>query len=56
MENNISKPIIVGIVGHVDPSFLADFKQYIEKYSHFRLIRFQESNNKLWIVQREGMP
>lgn len=54
MENNISKPIVIGIVGHLSPFFLADFKQYIEKYPNFRLIIFKESDNKLWIVEREG--
>ena len=52
MENSSSKPIIIGIVGHIPPEFSADFKQYIENYSHFRLIRFQESDNKLWIVSQ----
>jgi hypothetical protein len=53
MGCNQNKPIVVGIVGHIPPEFLADFKNHVEKYSHFRLIRFQESNNKLWIVSRE---
>ena len=55
MRNSSSKPVIIGIVGHIPPEFLADFKQYIESYSHFRLIRFQESDNKLWIVEQEGL-
>ena len=55
MKNNHSKILVIGIVGHLPPEFIADFKTYIENYSHFRLIRFQDSNNKLWIVQRDGM-
>ena len=56
MQNNKSKLIVVAVVGHLEPEYLADFKLYIEGYPHFRLIRFQESTNKLWIVQREEMP
>jgi hypothetical protein len=53
MKNNKSKPIVVGVIGHICPSYLADFKKYLEEFHHFRLIRFQESNNKLWIVQQK---
>lgn len=52
MYNN--KPIVVGIVGHIKPSFLADFKKHIERFCNFRHIIFKESDNKLWIVEREG--
>lgn len=55
MENN-NRPIVVGIVGHISPEFLADFKHYIEKFSQFRLIIFKESDDKLWIVSRSDKP
>lgn len=55
MGCNQNKPIVVGIVGHITPEFLADFKHYVESFSHFRLIIFKESDNKLWLVSREEM-
>ena len=56
MGNNSKQPIVVGIVGHLSPEFLTDFKQHIEKFSHFRLIIFKESDDKLWIVSRSDKP
>jgi len=55
MENSSSKPIVIGVVGHLNPEFLPDFKQLITNYPHFRLIIFKESDNKLWLVEREGI-
>jgi hypothetical protein len=48
------KPIVVGVVGHVFPEHLADFKQLLEDYPHFRLVIFKESDAKLWLVSQEG--
>jgi len=48
------KPIVVGVVGHVFPEHLADFKRLLEDYPYLRLIIFKESDNKLWLVEREG--
>ena len=56
MNNHNHKPVIVGIVGHLPPEHLNSFKQHIESFPYFRLIRFQESDNKLWIVSREDKP
>jgi len=53
MKLNKSKPVIVGVVGHIQPEKLSEFKNTIENLSYFRLIRFEESDSKLWIVSRE---
>ena len=49
-----SKTIVIGIVGHIPPEFLADFKKHIESYPYFKLVIFKESNNKIWLVERGG--
>ena len=53
MESENHK-IVIGVIGHIDPIFLPDFKRLLEELSYFRLVRFQESDNKLWIVERGG--
>jgi len=56
MQNdNHTKTIVIGTVGHIEIKKLSDFKKLLESLPYFRLIRFQESNNKLWLVEREGM-
>ena len=53
-KNHSDSVIIVGLIAHVNPKYLADFKQQIEKSPFVtRLIIFKESNDKLWIVDRE---
>jgi len=56
MGFNSHKPIVIGIVGHIPAEDLSDFRAYLEAYPNFRMIRFQESDNKLWIVSRDGDP
>jgi len=43
------KPVIVGLVGHVFPEHLDEFKRLLEDYPYLRLIIFKESDNKLWL-------
>lgn len=54
MESRI-KPIVIGFVGHVEPSFLEDFQNYIRNYQNIRIIKFYTSDKKLWIrEQKDG--
>ena len=54
MKVTTIKPVVVGVVGHVFPEHLADFKRLLEDYPYLRLIMFKESDNKLWIVESEA--
>lgn len=48
-----NRTIIVGVVGHISPGNLSDFRELLESLSYFRLIRFQDSDNKIWLVEQE---
>lgn len=56
METSHSNSIIVvGVIAHVDPKYLADFKHQIENSPYVkRLIILKESNDKLWIVSGDA--
>jgi len=49
------KPVIVGAVLHVLPENISYVKELLENSPYVqRLIIFKESDNKLWLVDREG--
>ena len=52
-QQRSARPVIVGVVVHLPPEFIADFKNYIESFPHVRIIIYRESNNKLWLIERE---
>ena len=55
MDNDQHKIIIVGVIVHCQPEKIPFLKAELENSPNVaRLIRFQESDNKLWIVSREG--
>ena len=53
MEFNKTRPVIIGIVGHIPPSSLDDFQQYLREYSGFRIVKITTSDKRLWIVEQE---
>lgn len=47
------KPIVLAVVGHVDPIFLKEVHEYLENIPNFRLVFFKTSHGKLFIVEGE---
>lgn len=54
MENNSSKVIVVGVVGHIPFDKLIEFEHLLNSLPYFRLIRKETSNDKLWIMKSKG--
>ena len=52
-NNNHYKSITFGLIGHIPPYLLDDFKEYLRQYTDFRIIKIVTSDNKLWIVQQQ---
>ena len=51
MENHSNEVIVVGIICHVEPKNLSEFRNQIETSQYLkRLIIFKDSNDKLWLV------
>ena len=51
MQQN--RPVIIGIVGHLSPSFIDSFENYLREYPEFRVIKITVSDKKLWIMEQE---
>jgi hypothetical protein len=54
MQRNSKTPVVVGAILHVLPENLTYLHELLENSPYVqRLIIFKESNNKLWIIERE---
>lgn len=54
MENkNNGIPIVLAVVGHVDPAHLQDVLYKIQSINNFRIIFSKTSSKKLWIQEGE---
>ena len=54
MKNNSNyKSITFGLIGHIPPYLLDDFKEYVRKYPDFRIVKIFTSDHKLWIVTQQ---
>lgn len=55
MASYQNKPIVAAVVIHILPENLRFFKELIQTSPYVvRVIRFEESNKKLWITKEEG--
>jgi len=55
MNFNKNKPVVAGAVFHVLPENIPKLEEYLYKSPFVeKVIIFKESNNKLWLVEREG--
>jgi len=52
-SNSNIKSITFGLIGHIPPYLLDDFKEYIRRYPDFRIVKISTSDHKLWIVQQQ---
>jgi len=53
MENHSNTPIVIGVIGHVNPKFLEEVREEIKAITNLKVIFFKESNGKLWVVSEE---
>ena len=51
MEMNNSKVIIIGIVGHIEPSKIPEFEFLLKNLPYFRFIRSEVSKEKIWLMK-----
>ena len=49
MDNGNNNPIVIGIVGHIQPDRIPEFLEELDKLPYFRLIRKESSFNKIWL-------
>lgn len=57
MNNNQNKTIVAACVVHILPENIRFFKELIENSPYvLRVIRFEESQHKLWIVKERKEP
>ena len=47
-------PIVIGLIAHVNPLYLAQVQKQVESIPHLKIIFYKESSGKLWIVSGEG--
>jgi len=54
MEFNKTRPVIIGIVGHIPPNYLDDFENYLRNYPDFRIVKITTSDKRLWITEQDN--
>ncbi len=48
-----TKPVVFGLIGHIPPYLIDDFKEHLRNYTDFRIIKIVTSEGKLWIMQQK---
>ena len=55
MDGSKSSVVIVGAILHVKPENLQFLREQLQNSLYIdRVVIFKESNNKLWLIDREG--
>lgn len=53
MENNRSKVLVIGVIGHIHPENIAEFEHLLRNIPYFRFIHKDTHTEKIWLQKGE---